>query len=132
MSEPSQKLLNLLTSVLKGSYKKLNNGEYSFKSPFKEHRKKKLQIQLDPDSKKFGYWNCWITENSGKSLFSLFKKVSVSKEKFDRLGAIIDTPKYYSGFSSNSDEEQEFEVVSLPQEFNPLWRKEKHQSLNML
>lgn len=114
-----QRLLDLLTTVL-GDYKELNGGEYSFKSPFKRHRKKKLQIQLDLNSEKFGYWNDWITNNSGKSLFSLFKKIGVSESKLDRLADLIDKPSYYRGHKEDSEE---YESVELPPEFIPLWEE---------
>lgn len=117
----NNKLLKLLRSVL-GGYKELNNGEYSFKSPFKRHRKKKLQLQLDPSSNRFGYWNCWITDNSGKSLFSLFKKANASKQKMKRLADLIDVPRYYR---RDEKKDKEYEPVSLPREFHPLWHKKK-------
>ena len=118
----NERLLDLLRSVL-GEYKELNGGEFSFKSPFKRHRKKKLQIQLDPKSNRFGYWNDWITENSGKSLFSLFKKLDASQKKFDRLSDLVDRPDYnFSGGKGGDNEEQK--KVTLPSEFKPLWKKQ--------
>jgi len=118
----NERLLDLLRSVL-GEYKELNGGEFSFKSPFKRHRKKKLQIQLDPKSERFGYWNDWITENSGKSLFSLFKKLDVSQKKFDRLSDLVDRPDYnFSG--GKSEDKEEHGRVTLPSEFTPLWEKQ--------
>lgn len=113
-----QRLLDFLTTVL-GDYKELNGGEYSFKSPFKRHRKKKLQIQLDPNSNKFGYWNDWITDNSGKSLFSLFKKMGASETKIERLADLVDKPSYYR----KGEDNKEFKSVSLPQSFEPLWEE---------
>lgn len=115
----SDRLLQLLKSVL-GDYKELNNGEYSFKSPFKRHRKKKLQIQLDPNSKRFGYWNCWISDESGKSLFSLFKKAGASKHQIKRLADLIDAPSYYR---TKDKKEREYDPVRLPDEFWPLWKR---------
>lgn len=116
-----ERLLDLLRSVL-GDYKELNNGEYAFKSPFKRHRKKKLQIQLDPNSEKFGYWNCWITDNSGKSLFSLFSRLDASDEKFKRLSKICDRPEYQY-YSDEDEDEAQHKSLSLPDEYLPLWEK---------
>lgn len=117
-----QRLFDLLRSVL-GEYKELNSGEYAFKSPFKRHRKKKLQIQLDPNSEKFGYWNDWITDNSGKSLFSLFKRLDVSQEKFKRLSKLCDRPDY--NYQEGDEDGEEKERLSLPDDFTPLWKERK-------
>lgn len=111
------RLLQLLKEVL-GEYKELNNGEYSFYSPFMNHRKKKLQIQLNPNSPKFGWWHCWISDTSGKKLRTLFKKVSASEHHFKKLAKLTGNKYYSSGNYQKSRED-----IDLPEEYLPIWKK---------
>ena len=80
-------------------------------SPFISHHKPKLQINIQN-----GNWHCWVSNNGGRNLFQLLKKVGASREHFDELSEYVDdVPRY------NKSKDTEKESVELPKEFKPLW-----------
>ena len=80
-------------------------------SPFISHHKPKLQINIQN-----GNWHCWVSNNGGRNLFQLLKKVGASREHFDELSEYVDdVPRY------NKSKDSEKESVELPKEFKPLW-----------
>ena len=66
----SDKVVNLLERALNSRGKKLTKpNEYMFYSPFVSHYKPKLQINVSTQK-----WHCWVSNNGGHSIYSLFKK----------------------------------------------------------
>lgn len=106
------------------SEKKGRKGDYAFSCPWCGHpeSKKKLWVNLDPDSDKFQKWLCWVCRESGGSLFSLLDGVNASETTFSHLKDIIDMPAYIKS-GEDDDEDDEFSL-EIPQSFRPLW---KHQ-----
>ena len=106
------KIINLLNRVLNSNGTKLKKqNEYMYWSPFISHHKPKLQINIQN-----GNWHCWVSNNGGRNLFQLLKKVGASKEHFDELSEYVDdVPRY------NKSKDTEKESVELPKEFKPLW-----------
>lgn len=102
-----------------------HQGDYGLSCPFCNHpeSKKKLWVNFDPDSDRYGWWRCWVCDESGKSLFTLLKKTNASEHLFKRLGKHIDAPKKYENGDSEDEEEEEF-TISLPQDFRPLWKEQ--------
>ena len=40
-------------------------------------------------------WHCWVSNEGGRNLFQLFKKVGTSKQHFDELKELVgDSPQY--------------------------------------
>ena len=126
------RLLELLESVL-GKSKKTSGENYAFYSPFVDHYKPKLEINIQINSKGDNPWHCWISDEKGKTIKSLFKKLHVSKSTWDEYNAIFSKVNRYS---SEYDNTKVVEQVELPKEFKPLYEhsnsiKRKH-ALNYL
>ena len=107
------KFLPLLRRILGESYH-TRDGNHSFHCPKCNHHKKKLEI--DPDK---GLWHCWVCEDGGKSLKSLFKWLDVEQSKFDELRQLLGSE--YSDRKFKKKEEKSTKTVKLPEEFKPLW-----------
>jgi|TARA_R110000868_G_scaffold103107_3_gene283989 hypothetical protein len=122
-----ERLLELLESVL-GKSKKTSGDNYAFYSPFVDHYKPKLEINIRINSKADNPWHCWISDERGKTIKSLFKKLRVSKQSWDDYNSIFNKLNRYS---SEYDVSDVVEQVQLPKEFHPLYEssnstKRKH------
>ena len=128
------RLLELLESVL-GKSKKTSGDNYAFYSPFVDHYKPKLEINIRINSKGNNPWHCWISDEKGRTIKTLFKKLRVSKSTWDEYNAIFGRVNRYS-LLPNSENNGKIELVELPKEFIPLYKpsnsyKRKH-ALNYL
>ena len=112
------RLLELLESVL-GSSKKTSGDNYAFYSPFVDHYKPKLEINIRINSKGNNPWHCWISDEKGRSIKTLFKKLRVSKSTWDEYNSIFSRVNRYS---SEYDNTEVIEQVQLPKEFKPLYK----------
>jgi DNA primase len=111
------KLLQLLESVL-GKGKNTSGNNVAFFSPFTSHYKPKLEIDINTNHNGENAWHCWISDKKGRSISSLFKQMGLPKEKFDQLNRIIESTRY-----RNKETTQHVEIISLPEEYSPLWNK---------
>ena len=111
------KLLQLLESVL-GKGKNTSGNNVAFFSPFTSHYKPKLEIDINTNHNGENAWHCWISDKKGRSISSLFKQMGLPKEKFDQLSRIIESTRY-----RNKETTQHVEIISLPEEYYPLWNK---------
>ena len=112
-----ERLLSLLESVL-GKSKKTSGDNYAFWSPFVNHHKPKLEINIKLNSNADNPWHCWISDEKGKSIRSLFRKLKVSKEIWDEHNSIF-SRKYRYRTDVTTEESK---VVQLPKEYIPLWK----------
>ena len=112
-----ERLLSLLESVL-GKSKKTSGDNYAFWSPFVNHHKPKLEINIKLNSNADNPWHCWISDEKGKSIRSLFRKLKVSKEIWDEHNSIF-SRKYRYRTDVITEESK---VVQLPKEYIPLWK----------
>lgn len=117
----NHRLLTLLESVL-GKSKKTSGDNVAFFSPFTQHYKPKLEINLKTDHHGNNPWHCWISDEKGKSIYSLFKKLKLSKEYFEQLNKIIKNSKFRSFKSGELNHEYK---LKLPNEYSPLWIPKK-------
>jgi len=114
------KLLQLLESVL-GKGKSTSGNNVAFFSPFTSHYKPKLEIDINTTSEGQNAWHCWISDQKGRSINSLFKQMNLGKQYFEQLSRIIKSAKY-----KNFDNEvKHVEIISLPEEYVPLWKHKK-------
>ena len=105
------KLVYLLERTLNSRSKKLTKqDEYMFYSPFVSHYKPKLQINMLSQK-----WHCWVSNQGGHSIYSLFKKINADTRYFTELKDLVFTP------SKSEDKTESKIIVSLPREFLPLW-----------
>ena len=115
-----EQLLSLLESIL-GKAKKTSGDNYAFWSPFVNHHKPKLEINIKLNSNADNPWHCWISDEKGKTIRSLFKKLKVSKEVWDEHNSIFSRKYRYSNLP-NSENNGKTESVQLPKEYIPLWK----------
>ena len=108
------KLIHLLERTLNSRSKKLTKqDEYMFFSPFVSHYKPKLQFNMSSQK-----WHCWVSNQGGHSLYSLFKKINADSRYFSELKDIVFTP-------TQKDEKESKVIVSLPREYQSLSSKSK-------
>jgi DNA primase len=101
-------LLELLESIL-GKGRQTSGDNIAFNSPFCNHHKPKLEINLDSELKE-NPWHCWISDAKGKSVHSLLKKLKVNKDIIQKLEKITGS-KFY--INTKNDEIK----LELPKEF---------------
>ena len=105
------KLVYLLERTLNSRSKKLTKqDEYMFYSPFVSHYKPKLQVNIVSQK-----WHCWVSNQGGHSIYSLFKKINADSRYFTELKDLVFIP------SKSEDKTESKIIVSLPREFLPLW-----------
>ena len=108
----NNKLIHLLERTLNSRSKKLTKqDEYMFYSPFVSHYKPKLQINMLSQK-----WHCWVSNQGGHSLYSLFKKINADSRYFGELKDIVFIP-------TQKDEKESKVIVSLPREYQSLSSK---------
>ena len=105
-------LLHLLEQVL-GKGRKTSGDNYSFFSPFVSHYKPKLEINLAFNSKNQNFWHCWISNEKGRTIQSLFKRIRVDRQHYETLNRILKTKALHTWKDSTKKEEK----LRLPQEF---------------
>lgn len=113
------RLLSLLESVL-GKAKKTSGDNYAFYSPFVEHYKPKLEINISLNSSGDNPWHCWVSDEKGKSIRSLFRKIKVSKEVWEEHNSIFSRKYRYT--THQATHQATHQVVQLPKEYIPLWK----------
>ena len=109
----SQLVINILDKALKSkgqSLKKTN--EYMYWSPFVQHHKPKLQVNVQT-----GKWHCWVSNQGGHNLFQLLKQVNAPRELYKELSESLGTNFY----SSNTTKDNKEIILNLPKEARPLW-----------
>jgi len=111
------RLLSLLEGVL-GVSKKTSGDNYAFYSPFVEHYKPKLEINIGLNSNGDNPWHCWVSDEKGKTIRSLFRKLKVSKDVWDEHNSIFSRKYRYRADVTT----EESKVVQLPKEYIPLWK----------
>lgn len=105
-------LLHLLEQVL-GKGRKTSGDNYSFFSPFVSHYKPKLEINLASNSKNQNFWHCWVSNEKGRTIQSLFKRIRVDRGHYDTLNRILKTKALHTWKDSTEKEAE----LRLPQEF---------------
>ncbi len=110
-------LLNIVEKELgQGTLK--SKGNYAFFSPFMHHRKKKLEINFS-DSNHYGIWHCWISDETGYTITSLFKRLNKSEYLTDYIWNIekVILEKYNHSIINKPSEDYKTDILQLPKEF---------------
>ena len=108
----SQLVINILDKALKSKGNKLKKtNEYMYWSPFVQHHKPKLQVNIET-----GKWHCWVSNQGGHNLFQLLKQVNADRILFKELSDAVGST-YYT--SDKKDDKQI--ILNLPKEATPLW-----------
>ena len=108
----SELVIPLLNKVLNSSGQRLRKqNEYLYWSPFVNHHKPKLQVNIQT-----GKWHCWVSNQGGHNLFQLLKQVGASRNQYKELNEILG-----SSYSVSNKKEDKPKVVTLPKEWKPLY-----------
>ena len=104
-------LIQLLDKVLNSKGQSLRKAnEYMWWSPFVQHHKPKLQVNIQT-----GKWHCWVSNQGGHNLYQLFKKAGAGYQDFKELTELLGETSYYK-----SNKTSEGQVIQLPKEFKSL------------
>jgi len=118
-----ERLVELLERVL-GKSKKTTGDNYAFYSPFTNHYKPKLEINIKTTSDGDNPWHCWISDEKGKTIRSLFKKLNVSHQIWDEYSSIFKNVN--KRYTLQSDVQSTYTPpLQLPGGFLPLWESRK-------
>jgi DNA primase len=114
MAESEEYLLGALEVHL-GRGRKTSHDNYSFHCPFCNHKKPKLEIDLNTNDKGENKYACWVCGTKGRKISKLLKLLKVSKEdalnvlKYVKKGTV---EEYYQAETRKG--------LTLPAEFKPL------------
>ena len=104
-------VIQLLDKVLKSRGQSLKkNNEYMYWSPFTQHHKPKLQVNIQT-----GKWHCWVSNQGGHNLYQLFKKAGAGYNDFKELNKLLGDVSFYK-----KDNDTTTDDVRLPQEYKSL------------
>tara|TARA_Y100001963_G_C6777969_1_gene448321 strand:+ start:2040 stop:2960 length:921 start_codon:yes stop_codon:yes gene_type:complete len=107
----SQLVINILDKALKSKGRKLKKtNEYMWWSPFVQHHKPKLQVNIET-----GKWHCWVSNQGGHNLFQLLKQINADRILYKELSDATG-----STFYQKKGDKKEV-ALSLPKEWKPLW-----------
>ena len=105
----NQLLVTLVNSVL-GSGKATARNNYAYHCPFCNHHKPKLEVNLTENKEGKNPWHCWACNVKGTTIYSLFKQLKTTADKFSELSSLVKTSKSIKDFKVNN-------TISLPDEF---------------
>ena len=112
-------LIQLLDKVLSSRGQSLSkSNEYMYWSPFVNHHKPKLQVNIQT-----GKWHCWVSNQGGHNFYQLFKKVNANQSQFKELTELLGDKPY---FESKENDAGKADII-LPKEFKSL--SEPHNSI---
>ena len=105
-------LIQLIDKVLNSKGQSLNKtNEYMWWSPFVNHHKPKLQVNIQT-----GKWHCWVSNQGGHNLFQLLKRVGAGRQDYQTLSKLLGETTFY-----NNDKNTPGNVdIKLPDEFKSL------------
>ena len=112
-------LVSLVSRVL-GEGKMTARGNKAFYCPLCNHHKPKLEINFTDNKKGHHPWHCWVCNEKGKFLNTLFKKVKALPEHFLELKSLVKT-----GYQVK-DVEVVKSNLKLPEEFIPITTNDKN------
>ena len=112
-------LVSLVSRVL-GEGKMTARGNRAFYCPLCNHHKPKLEINFTDNKKGHHPWHCWVCNEKGKFLNTLFKKVKALPEHFSELKSLVKT-----GYQVK-DVEVVKSNLKLPEEFISITTNDKN------
>ena len=105
----NQLLVTLVNSVL-GSGKATARNNYAYHCPFCNHHKPKLEVNLTENREGKNPWHCWACDVRGTTIYSLFKQLKASADKFTELKSLVKTSK-------SIKDTKVINTIALPNEF---------------
>ena len=104
-------LLSSIEKILGKSHKK-SRDNHAFHCPFCNHRKPKLEINMATNEDGKNFWECWVCQTKGRTIYSLLKQLNISKSIATEILKYV--PK---GSKFNY---KELSIIELPKEYQPL------------
>lgn len=117
MTEKELFLLSGLESVL-GKADKKSGKNHAFHCPFCNHRKKKLEVNIETSDKGYNLYSCWVCGEKGRSVESLLYKVGVEKQQVDSITQYIKKTRFSESKKDTPN------VLRLPKEFRSAFSKD--------
>tara|TARA_A100000172_G_scaffold64085_2_gene43557 strand:+ start:1313 stop:2242 length:930 start_codon:yes stop_codon:yes gene_type:complete len=105
----NQLLVTLVNSVL-GKSKPTARNNYAYHCPFCNHHKPKLEVNLTENREGKNPWHCWACDVRGTTIYSLFKQLKTSVDKFTELKSLVKTSKSITQTQVHTN-------VTLPDDF---------------
>ncbi len=104
-------LLGSIENILGKSHKKAREN-HAFHCPFCNHRKPKLEINMQTNEKGENPWECWVCETKGRTIRSLLRQLKTPKDTANEILKYI--PK------GSQIQYKELSIIELPKEYQPL------------
>jgi len=109
-------LLGSIENILGKSHKRAR-GNHAFNCPFCNHRKPKLEINMQTTEEGKNFWECWVCQTRGQSIRSLLKQLKTPQSQAAEILKYLPKGTYidYKGEQS----------VELPEEYQSLYEASK-------
>ncbi len=104
-------LLGSIENILGKSHKRAREN-HAFHCPFCNHRKPKLEINMQTNEKGENPWECWVCETKGRTIRSLLRQLKTPKDTANEILKYI--PK------GSQIHYKELSIIELPKEYQPL------------
>ena len=104
-------LLGSLENILGKSHKRARDN-YAFHCPFCNHRKPKLEVNMRTNEEGKNFWECWVCQTKGQTIYSLLKQANTPKSEAQEVLKYVKKGKKYIYHNEN--------VTELPEEFQQL------------
>ena len=112
----NQLLVTLVNSAL-GIGKPTSKNNYAYTCPFCS-RENKMEVNMIENKEGRNPWHCWVCDQKGTSIHSLFKKVKASSDQMDKLHSLIKSSNTYTPSNITHTLELPKEYVSLNRKFS--------------
>ncbi len=109
-------LLGSIENLLGKSHKRAR-GNHAFHCPFCNHRKPKLEINMETNEEGHNPWECWVCQTRGRTIRSLLKQLRTPREE----AALV--LKYLP--KGSNIEYKQLSIVELPKEYQLLYKASK-------
>ena len=106
-------LLGSIENLLGKSHKRAR-GNHAFHCPFCNHRKPKLEINMETNEEGHNPWECWVCQTRGRTIRSLLKQLRTPK---DEAALVL---KYLP--KGSNIEYKQLSIVELPKEYQLLYK----------
>ena len=109
-------LLGSIENILGKSHKRAR-ANHAFHCPFCNHRKPKLEINMQTTEEGKNFWECWVCQTRGQSIRSLLKQLKTPQDQANEILKYL--PK------GTSIEYKGLSIVELPKEYQSLYEASK-------
>jgi DNA primase len=105
-------LLGSIENLLGKSHKRAR-ANHAFHCPFCNHRKPKLEINMETNEKGHNPWECWVCQTKGRTIRSLLKQLKTPRDIANEILKYV--PR------GSQIEYKQLSIIELPKEYQPLY-----------